>query len=423
MTLEQLTEGVRRTLRWKYHWLPEVSDRYCSEHDARTIAEALAADSGLRAIRKHGGLNECASMEVFKDLPFQTPKSLQLLQRWGIGAMRLLFVDVWGWTSRYVDSPSGRIHIYDTGPALAGDGQPPLLLQHGLLVTGWSMALTAWLLSRRGRRVIVPDLFDIDHGLSASSSMEKVRKPEAFREALLCVLRALRREGCSDIDLAGHSFGGFMVALLQRSCQREGIKIRRLVLLSPSGGQFDRLPDPLLSRFLQDPMGTVEMLTPRWLPTSFLKAVTTCVLSVTFSPNNCNSLLDGSFREFIGFTELGAECPTLLLWGDRDNLATPRKPEHLGQFMTSHYPHLDAFWLRGAGHSIIIDAALSVAVTVDTWLRSPEAEVGRATWTPCASHWFWPTSRNVYKMELSATMATTAGPSTPPAVRCSRSRL
>ena len=113
---------------------------------------------------------ECAPFTWTTRLPWAAPTWLQKSQRWGIAALRPVFLELWGWKSRYIETPLGRLHVYDAEPQGPAEGREatPLILQHGMFVTGWSMALLGWLLCRRGRRVVMPDLFDFDNGLSAS---------------------------------------------------------------------------------------------------------------------------------------------------------------------------------------------------------------------------------------------------------------
>ncbi|CAE8680012.1 unnamed protein product, partial [Polarella glacialis] len=170
MSIEQITEGVRRILILKYSHHLLVSSSYWSESQARSIAKALAADCCLEHVAETGhGLEECIPMQFAAHLPWSTPRWVQMSQRLSIAALRPLFLNLCGWTSRRVETPSGLMHVYECPAQNPCDGaEPPLLLQHGMFVTGWSMALLGWLLSRRGRQVVIPELFDFDHGLSAS---------------------------------------------------------------------------------------------------------------------------------------------------------------------------------------------------------------------------------------------------------------
>ena len=47
MTIDQMTEGVRRTLLLKYGDLPLETRKYWSLQQAKSIAEALSNDCGL----------------------------------------------------------------------------------------------------------------------------------------------------------------------------------------------------------------------------------------------------------------------------------------------------------------------------------------------------------------------------------------
>lgn len=400
MTLEQIAEGVRRLMTSKYPELPLATKHYWSQSDATSIARALATECGITELPERGGLEECCVLKMSGHAPWPLPKWMQLTSRWGIGAQRLVFLHQFGWASRFVETPLGRMHVYDTGPAVTEtEPLPPLLLQHGMFCTGWSVAPLAWMLSRLGRRVLVPDLFDFDHGLSASSSGQ-VRSTPEFVSALVCIMRELRREGAHEVDLAGHSFGAFLVTKLLRACEDEGIKVRRLVMLGP-GGPLCIRHRPLPTRFIHEPFATMETFAPKWIPSTISKAVAGVILGIALSANNLNTLLSQPYANYLCDQAFGVGRmhPTLLLWGDADDVCIPRTFENLAPYVAERFPKLDAFFVRGGGHNIQLGAVFAVSYAMDAWLRAPEAEVGRAAWSPPKSEWPWQRP-NLYKMEF-----------------------
>ncbi|CAE6957786.1 Eci1, partial [Symbiodinium sp. KB8] len=369
LTLEQLAEGVRRVLLLKHRKLVRVTDRYWNQEQATAIAASLAAECGLKP-EASGGLDECVAPGM-GSLPFPTPGWFWRSQRWALAAARHLFVEIWRWTPRFVETPYGRLHVYDTAPE--GGSKPPLLLLHGMFVTGWSMAMLAQLLHRGGRRVLIPDLFDFDHGLSRSctSGGRKVRRPTQCVEVIMSVLQELVDVG-QEFDVAGHSFGGYMTARIAAACDRQRLRLRKVVLLGPGGPVIDPHHSPTAVRFINAPLETAEEVRPPWLPASVASFATMSVLGVFLSPNNVNTLFGLDYDEYLGHIWLGTSRPTLLLWGDDDTVAKPRALHTLGPFLRDKFPDLTAFWIKGGGHNIQFDSALAVARAMGKFL-DPEA--------------------------------------------------
>lgn len=283
-----------------------------------------AADSTAPATAH--ALSGCVEIGIQKHLPWQTPRWVQCSQGLGIAAMRPFFMGALSWTSRWIETPFGKMHVYDVGSAL--DGRPPIIMQHGMFCTSWSMAPLAWLLSRRGYRIVLPDLFDFDHGLSASSDVAggaKVRDPADSVAALLCLTRDLLQEGASAVDLVGHSYGAFLATHLAARCRREGLPVRRLVLLGPGGPWVSLDHTPGVTRFLQQPVATALEAAPRFAPAWLVKAALRVGLGVMLSPNNCNILFGLTYQQYLGNTETAVDLPTLLLWGDEDRC--PERPK------------------------------------------------------------------------------------------------
>merc|ERR1740121_2682346 len=81
------------------------------------------------------------------------------------------------------------------------------------------------------------------------------------------------------------------------------------------------------------------------------------------------------FVEYLGNRDFGTKHPTLLLWGDQDDIAKPRRAGPLGRCLRSSFPHLDAFWVKGGGHNIQLDSVSTVASAMDDWLRHGDVDV------------------------------------------------
>ncbi|CAE7356908.1 Eci1 [Symbiodinium natans] len=396
LTLEQLAEGVRRVLLTKHRKLVQVTDRYWNQEQATTIAASLVAECGLNP-EARGGLEECVEPGIGR-LPFPTPGWIWRTQRWTLAAARHVFVDVWRWTPRFVATPYGQLHVYDAVPE-GGSALPPLLLLHGMFVTGWSMALLAQLLHRGGRRILIPDLFDFDHGLSRSCTDggRKVRRVTQALEAVMSVIHELL-DVDQEFDIAGHSFGGYMVARIAVTCERQQLPLRKVVLLGPGGPVIDPHHSPMSVRFINAPLETAEELRPPWLPASVANFATLSALGVFLSPNNVNTLFGLDYDEYLGHLWLGTRRPTLLLWGDDDTVAKPRALHTLGPFLREKFPDLTAFWVKGGGHNIQFDSVLAVARAMRTFL-DPEASAEEGL----MEKMLWMTSAKLYPMDLSQT--------------------
>lgn len=136
--------------------------------------------------------------------------------------------------SRLLDMAPGRLWVSDLGPAPVSEQRPALLLLHSILVTGWDFRFFGDSLAagEHGRRVLAPDLF----GCGNSD------RPEAHDTAgygfewhaeLLGVM--LDKLAVSHVDLVGHGYGGSIAIHLARRLERgqHRVALRRLILIAP----------------------------------------------------------------------------------------------------------------------------------------------------------------------------------------------
>jgi len=183
------------------------------------------------------------------------------------------------------------------------------------------------------------------------------------------VVKDILEGGASELDLAGHSFGGWLIGALAFRCRREGLPVRKVVMLGP-GGIYNILNhSPMMARLLNQPSETVDANVPWWLPAAIPRNVAELVLGVLLSPNNSNMIFGMDYNEYLGNDRVGSDRPTLLLWGDKDNIAFPRRPEFLGPCVHALFPRVEGHWVRGGGHNIQLDSAVAVARAMDSWLR------------------------------------------------------
>lgn len=409
MTLDQMTEGVRRLLLLKHGELLTHTTHYWNEEQARSIAEALAKDNGLSAPLPAGGLDECVKHDPWAHLPIASPTWLQKLQRVSLDSLRPFFHAALSWKSRHISTPFGRMHVLDTDPTNRNPScnQPPVLLQHGAFVTGWSMTLLGWLFTLQGRRVVMPDLFDFDHGYSASdgslSGNAKVRRFDEHLESLACVVHDML-QGLSDsgqprhVDLVGHSFGAILIAKLATVCSQKGYAIRKVVMLSP-GGPLIKIASPEAAQFMSNPWEYVERLTPSWIPTMPVKAAVKLLLSVFFSPNNINTVLGFHYHEYLGNIHgFGTDRPVLLIWGDSDIVCRPRRGAW--DFLRDRFPRLEGFWVAGADHNIQLDSVVAVAKAVDRWLGPQQPFERRSGVKQFVEALLFMTNRRLIRMDI-----------------------
>jgi len=375
MTEDQLVEGVRRMLAMRHYAVVQTSDRYWNEDQARTIAKSFAADCGFSFPLQRGGVDECVPQSFPLHVPWATPGWLDITQRISLSVLRMFFHVGPLWHSRFVETPFGRMHVLDT--CLPGhtsenvNDHPPLLLQHGMFVTGWSMSPLAWLLSQK-RRVVIPDLFDFEYGYSTSDQAlrdgRKVRTAREHAEALSYVVRDLLASSHGRlVDIAGHSFGGLLAGLLANRCASDGPAVRKVVLLGP-GGPPSWTPDPMAVCFFNCPMQTAIENKPPWLPASIVTSGLAQALGLFFSANNINTLVGADVNLGRIYEDWSTDLPTLLLWGDDDTIAVPRDPGPLASCIRSAFPNHEAFWVAGGSHNIQIDSAVAVARAMENWL-------------------------------------------------------
>jgi pimeloyl-ACP methyl ester carboxylesterase len=111
------------------------------------------------------------------------------------------------------------VHYTDTG---AADNAPVLLLHGGGSSSATWVQLTAEL-TRRGRRVIAPDLRG--HGASPRNADYRLVSYHAD------IVRLLAELGLGTVDVVGHSLGGYLALSL---AQQDPSRVRRLIAEEPA---------------------------------------------------------------------------------------------------------------------------------------------------------------------------------------------
>ncbi len=130
----------------------------------------------------------------------------------------------WGWRSRWVNTPTGRLHVHDVKGT--GDG-PPLLLIHGLGARASDYALLVGRLKPFTRRILLADL--PGHGWSHGVDPN----PQSLDLFLAATVDALLDEPAY---VLGNSMGG--VVAVRLALARPEL-VRGLLLISPAGAPID----------------------------------------------------------------------------------------------------------------------------------------------------------------------------------------
>lgn len=131
--------------------------------------------------------------------------------------------------SRLVPLAPGRMWVQDMGPLDAAE--PPLLLLHSILLTGWDFRFVADRVAP-SRRVLAPDLFgagNSDRPPPADAA------GYAFEWQASLLVSMLERLGITEVDVVGHGYGGSVAVHLARACMqaRARVRVRRLCVIAP----------------------------------------------------------------------------------------------------------------------------------------------------------------------------------------------
>eukprot|EP00929_Paragymnodinium_shiwhaense_P048998 TRINITY_DN24735_c0_g1_i1.p1 TRINITY_DN24735_c0_g1~~TRINITY_DN24735_c0_g1_i1.p1 ORF type:complete len:605 (+),score=108.16 TRINITY_DN24735_c0_g1_i1:98-1912(+) len=366
MTLDQAAQGLCYFWDMRRPGLRDDMSRYLSEAQARQMATTLAAEAGISLQEDPESVREVVPRKFLEVLPPPPPRWVDGAQRISFAVLRAIF-HMYGLQTRYVETEVGQIHVYDSGEPVRHFSdctvEPPCLLQHGLFTTGWSVAILGLFLHRR-RRVIIPDLQGFEYGYSRSSGGSDVYSIEQHALAVAAVVRDL---AVPQVDLIGHSYGGMIVRLLAQKQKEYGITVRKLVMLCPAGPTTRAVTDAVQQRFVNLPSETMaeSLNLPR-----FLLPLLTLLRNVMFSRNNINFLMGINIQKYQMQRDASAviQSPTLLLWGQEDEIAAPRSKPQLQQHLREYFPKLEAYWVAGGGHNIQVIQVLTVAKAVQAFL-------------------------------------------------------
>jgi len=256
--------------------------------------------------------------------------------------------------SRLVSTAGGRIYAIDRGP-LDTDALP-LVLLHGLLVTHHGFRGIIDELAQ-DRRVLALDLLGCgESDRPAPEDAEGYALPWIASR----VGEALVELGVDRYDLLGHSFGGAVAIMLAST---EPVLVQRMILVDavantmelPLEGRMALLPrlGPLLftqlyrradlQRYLGKALSVPELLDDRAVDVYWDRLGRLGGREATYA-----MLLQMANFAWLYDRVAGVELPTMVVWGDRDNLMSVRVGEDLARRLRDAELRI----VEGCGHAV-----------------------------------------------------------------------
>lgn len=254
--------------------------------------------------------------------------------------------------SRLVPLERGRIFLCERG-SISGDSTPPLVLVHGLAVTGHSFR---HVLMRLGdRRLLIPDLLG-----SGSSDRPSPREPDDYGWTFAgrTLGELVWHLGVDRVDVVGHGIGALAAASLARQSPH---RVRRLILVGApcQGWRPPRLvrvaatrwgtallPAVLgrgsLERYLGDVRSTPELADPHDLAVYWSHLIRRGGRSALVA-----TLRHLSDRGRIAVAYDGLRADVSLVWGDRDRIVAPELGQALADRIGAGRFHV----IEGCGHA------------------------------------------------------------------------
>ncbi len=270
------------------------------------------------------------------------------------------------WKGRYIRIFGNRIFYKD-----AGEG-PPLLCLHG-----WTGNSYQWrrLLPGLSRlyRVVALDL-------PGSGWSDKPRIEYTIEDLLLYLREFVRRLGLAPFSLMGTSFGGFLAV---RYCLDRPEEVRALILLNASGIRtrypwiFTACTLPGL-RYLVPLLAMAPREARFWIGArmhprdesrrALLREFRHATLSLRSWRGlraNLQSLRRITEKDLVDDRLAEVHCPTLLLWGDRDEVLGPEA----ARLYHERIPGSRLEVLRGCGHNVPEEKPAEVLDAIERFTR------------------------------------------------------
>ena len=262
-----------------------------------------------------------------------------------------------GVQSRFVETPLGKVHVYD---ARGRGNLPTTVLLHGIGSAATPFGTVLGHLQRDVRRVIAPDY--PGHGFSSHHAPPLT--PQALFESVEGALHSLVDEPCI---LVGNSLGG-AVAMMYAIDHPE--RVRALVLVSLAGAHSSSEEWRELRRTFEldsraDATAFVERLyhSPPWFLPLLVHE-----FPALLGRRAVRDLLDAATNDHLPTPDaLGAlRMPILLLWGQSERLLPD---SHLAYFRRHLPAHAVIERPQGFGHCPHFDAPRELAARIVAFAR------------------------------------------------------
>jgi len=252
-----------------------------------------------------------------------------------------------GYRSRYLDTPQGRIHVFEKRRP---GKHPPLLVLHGLSSQGSHHLPLLRRLHGFGR-VILPDF----PGHGRSEHPEAGMEHELLRQSMLAIVDQVVDEPCV---VYGTSLGG--LAGLRLAAERPEL-VRALIVASPAGAPMEAEQlKRFLARFrIEDAEAALEFIDRLFHKRPPLARLWASGVQRAFASHGVTDLLARVVPgDMLSDDELArVSAPLTVIWGQSDRILLD---EHRHWFR-ERLPH--ARWVepRRAGHAPFVDMPRMVA--------------------------------------------------------------
>ena len=263
---------------------------------------------------------------------------------------------------------AARLYVLEVGPH--STKYPPLVLFHGAGLGGNRVFYPVLAALSSKRRVIAVDL----PGFGRSERRGDDFAPDQMVRQVASVVDAL---GVRRIDVLGHSSGGPLALLFAAQSPK---LVRRLVLVDPVGLLR---PETLLRSQLHGELNDMRAGSP--LAAGIVEKsgdalVNFVALFVRSSGGVADAGLAGSgpiallamalLDYNFGAALFGIRAPTLLVWGDRDDVA----PVRIAQVLEDRIPNSKLSFLKDSGHMPMRDQPAALVALVTSYLDDPIEE-------------------------------------------------
>lgn len=237
----------------------------------------------------------------------------------------------------------------------AGEGQPVLII-HGWGKGGERWLPTARLLSKRGLRVIVPDL-------PGFGKTPAPAQPWGVADYVVALRSLLSRLGIDQVTIIGHSFGGQLAVVL---AAEPAVRVKRLILVAPAvlrtGSAKTFLAKGLaknLKPWLRPLLGERKFSWARGFVYRVLGGHDYLQAQDSIKPSLARIL-----QEDVSAKLKLLSCPILLIWGDQDRQLASRLADRL----VSIKPEIKLRIMPQAGHDLPFQQPERFIAEIMNWI-------------------------------------------------------